>query len=106
MALLVAVLEKQEDVQLTGCDVFVNVAGGMRLSEPASDLGGVRRAGLVAPQPGGRPQDVLVLGEVGLAGEVRAVAQIEPRLAEAAQDGLRRARCCPRGAPAGSSREG
>jgi DNA repair protein RadA/Sms len=90
VALLAAVLEKKEGVQLTGCDLFVNVAGGMTLSEPAADLAVC--AALVSSLRN-LPLDAhtLVLGEVGLAGEVRAVAQPEPRLAEAAKMGFTRA---------------
>jgi DNA repair protein RadA/Sms len=89
VALLAAVLEKKEDVELLGCDIFVNVAGGMQLSEPASDLAVC--AALVSSLRN-LPVDsnTLVLGEVGLAGEVRAVNQIEPRLAEAAKMGFKR----------------
>jgi DNA repair protein RadA/Sms len=89
VALLAAVLEKKEDVQLVGCDLFVNVAGGMQLNEPASDLAVC--AALVSSLQN-RPLDphTLVLGEVGLAGEVRAVGQVEPRLAEAAKLGFTR----------------
>ncbi len=89
VALLAAVLEKKEDVQLVGCDLFVNVAGGMQLSEPASDLAVC--AALVSSLQN-KPIDphLLVLGEVGLAGEVRAVSQIESRLTEAAKMGFKR----------------
>src|SRR5205823_1799188 len=78
IALLAAVLEKKNDVQLMGCDIFVNVAGGLELSEPASDLAVC--AALVSSLRN-KPLDphTLILGEVGLAGEVRAVAQIEDR---------------------------
>jgi DNA repair protein RadA/Sms len=90
VALLAAVLEKKEGVQLVGCDIFVNVAGGMALTEPASDLAVC--ASLVSSLQN-RPLDphTLILGEVGLAGEVRAVGQVEPRLTEAAKMGFRRA---------------
>jgi DNA repair protein RadA/Sms len=90
VALLAAVLEKKEGVELVGCDIFVNVAGGMTLTEPASDLAVC--AALVSSLQN-RPLDphTLILGEVGLAGEVRAVAQVEPRLAEAAKMGFKRA---------------
>ena len=95
VALLAAVLEKKVGVQLVGCDIFVNVAGGMQLSEPASDL-----AVCVALASSLRniPLDpfTLVLGEVGLAGEVRAVGQIETRLTEAAKMGFKRV-VMPRG---------
>ncbi|MEW5737830.1 MAG: DNA repair protein RadA [Myxococcota bacterium] len=89
VALLAAVLEKKQDVQLLGCDIFVNVAGGLTLTEPASDLAVC--AALVSSLQN-RPIDAqtLILGEVGLAGEVRAVAQVEPRLAEAAKMGFKR----------------
>jgi DNA repair protein RadA/Sms len=89
VALLAAVLEKKHDVPLVGCDLFVNVAGGIQLTEPASDLAVC--AALVSSLQN-RPLDphTLVLGEVGLAGEVRAVSQLEPRLAEAAKMGFTR----------------
>lgn len=89
VALLAAVLEKKEDVQLVGCDIFVNVAGGMTLTEPASDLA-VCAALVSSLQNRAVDAQTLILGEVGLAGEVRAVAQIEPRLAEAAKMGFKR----------------
>ncbi len=87
VALLAAVLEKKADVPLVGCDIFVNVAGGMELTEPASDLAVC--AALVSSLQN-KPIDplTLVLGEVGLAGEVRAVGQVEPRLAEASKMGF------------------
>jgi DNA repair protein RadA/Sms len=75
--------------------VFVNVAGGGRIVEPAADLGIVIAAAssyLERPVPG----DVLVLGEVGLTGEVRAVSGVEARLRAAAQLGFRSA-VVPRG---------
>ncbi len=89
VALLAAVLEKKEGVQLVGCDIFVNVAGGLQLTEPSSDLAVC--AALVSSLSN-KPVDpqTLILGEVGLAGEVRAVAQVEPRLAEAAKMGFKR----------------
>ncbi len=88
VALLAAVLEKKEGIELVGCDLFVNVAGGMQLSEPAADLAVC--AAMVSSLRN-RPIDAqtLVLGEVGLAGEVRAVGQVEPRLAEAAKMGFK-----------------
>jgi DNA repair protein RadA/Sms len=98
VALLAAVLEKKEGVNLVGCDIFVNVAGGMELDEPSTDLAIV--AALVSSlRDRAVDAKTIVLGEVGLAGEVRAVAQIEPRLAEAAKMGFKRAVL-----PAGSAR--
>ncbi|HEY3452047.1 MAG TPA: DNA repair protein RadA [Myxococcales bacterium] len=90
VALLAAVLEKKEGVDLIGCDLFVNVAGGIELDEPSADLAIV--AALVSSVRD-RPVDhqTMVFGEVGLAGEIRAVAQVEPRLAEAAKMGFKRA---------------
>jgi DNA repair protein RadA/Sms len=89
VALLAAVLEKKEDIQLTGCDLFVNVAGGLTLSDPAADLAVC--ASLVSSLRNlALDSQTLVLGEVGLAGEVRAVAQAEQRLTEAAKRGFTR----------------
>jgi DNA repair protein RadA/Sms len=90
VALLAAVLEKKHDLPLVGCDIFVNVAGGMQLTDPSTDLAVC--AALVSSLQN-RPIDphTLLLGEVGLAGEVRAIAQIEQRLAEAAKMGFKRA---------------
>jgi DNA repair protein RadA/Sms len=90
VCLLLAVLEKRAGVPLGSQDVFVNVAGGARVTEPAADLGIVVAAAssyMDRPVPG----DVLVVGEVGLTGEVRAVAGFELRLREAAALGFRRA---------------
>jgi DNA repair protein RadA/Sms len=97
LALLLAVLEKRVGYQLHGCDVFVSIAGGMRIEEPAVDLGVVLA---IASSFANRsiPADTVVVGEVGLGGEVRSVPRIESRLKEAAQLGFRRCivpkRCC------------
>jgi DNA repair protein RadA/Sms len=90
VALLAAVLEKKVGLDIVGCDLFVNVAGGLTLDDPAADLATVAA---LASSFRDRPLDgrTLVLGEVGLAGEVRAVAQAEARLGEAARLGFRRA---------------
>lgn len=89
IALLVAILEKKMGLQLTGHDIFLNVAGGVRLDEPAADLGAVIA---VASSFLNRPVDphTLLAGEVGLAGEVRAIGQAEARVREAAKLGFRR----------------
>jgi DNA repair protein RadA/Sms len=83
VCLLLAVLEKRAGFPLQSQDVFVNVAGGARCHEPAADLGIVAAA---ASSYAERPvaADVVVIGEVGLTGEVRAVGGLDPRLAEAA----------------------
>lgn len=90
LALLVAVLEKKAGLHLGGQDIFLNVAGGARLTEPAADLAMLLA---VASSHLDRPvsADTVVFGEVGLAGEVRAVNQPEPRLGEAAKLGFQQA---------------
>lgn len=90
VCLLLAVLEKRAGVPVGNQDVFVNVAGGGRATEPAADLGivlAVASSSLDRPVP----SDVVVVGEVGLTGEVRAVTGLEARLREAAQLGFRAA---------------
>jgi DNA repair protein RadA/Sms len=90
VCLLLAVLEKRAGYPVASQDVFVNVAGGGRITEPAADLGIVVAA---ASSYMDRPVrgDVLIIGEVGLTGEVRAVTGLETRLREAAQLGFREA---------------
>jgi DNA repair protein RadA/Sms len=89
IALLIAILEKKMGLQLMGNDVFLNVAGGVRLDEPAADLGAVLA---VASSFLNRPVDphTLLAGEVGLAGEVRAISQAEARVREGAKLGFKR----------------
>jgi len=89
VALLIAVLEKKMGLHLLGHDVFVNVAGGVRIDEPAVDLGVLAA---VASSFLDRPVDpcTLLIGEVGLAGEVRAVGQAEARVREAVKLGFSR----------------
>jgi DNA repair protein RadA/Sms len=90
VALLLAVLAQRAGCNVLDRDVFVNVAGGIRLVEPAIDLG---VACAVASSARGRAigADTVVFGEIGLAGEVRAVPLCEQRLAEARRLGFRRA---------------
>jgi len=90
VALLLAVLQQRVGYDILGQDVFVNIAGGLRLAEPAIDLG---IACALASSQRGRAIDAetVVFGEVGLAGEVRAVPMAELRLAEAKKLGF--ARC-------------
>ncbi len=90
VALLAAVLEKKVGMEILSCDLFVNVAGGLSVDDPAADLACV--AALASSfRDRTLPARTLVLGEVGLAGEVRAVSQPEIRLAEAARLGFERA---------------
>ncbi len=85
--LLLAVLEKRMNVRLGNCDVYVNIAGGIRINEPAIDLGVVLA---VVSSYKDRPIDeqVLAFGEVGLGGEVRAVSQAAQRVQEAKKLGF------------------
>lgn len=89
VALLVAVLEKIEGLDLRSQDIFVNVAGGIRITEPAADLGVIAA---ISSSFNNRPLDheTVVIGEVGLAGEIRAVMGIELRLKEAEKMGFKR----------------
>ena len=90
VCLLLAVLEKRAQLPIGNQDVFVNVAGGGRVVEPAADLAIVlAAASSYMERP--LPADVVVVGEVGLTGEVRAVAGLEARLRAAAQLGFRSA---------------
>jgi DNA repair protein RadA/Sms len=89
LSLLLAVLEKRAGLQLGGDDVFVNVAGGMFLDEPASDLGIIAAiASSIRNRP--IPATTATFGEVGLAGEVRGIAQAALRVREAVQMGFTR----------------
>jgi len=90
VSLLVAVLEKRVGLGLSGQDLFVNVAGGVRLTEPAVDLG-VALSLSSSFLDRAVPADILIFGEVGLTGEVRAVSQPELRLKEGHKLGFRRA---------------
>ena len=85
--LLMAVLEKRVGLHMSNCDAYVNIAGGIRMNEPAIDLGIVMA--LVSSYRN-RPVDekMLVFGEVGLSGEVRAVSMPEQRVAEAKKLGF------------------
>ena len=89
LSLLLAVLEKRAGLNLMGEDVFVNIAGGMTVDEPAGDLS---IAAAVASSLRNRPvaADTAVFGEIGLAGEVRGASQAPLRVREAAQLGFKR----------------
>lgn len=85
--LLMAVLEKRVGLQMSDYDAYVNLAGGMRISEPAIDLG---MAMAIASSFKNRPIDdkTAAFGEIGLSGEVRGVSMIEQRIQEAAKMGF------------------
>ena len=87
MNLLMAVLEKRLGMQLAGCDAYVNIAGGMRVMEPAIDLGIVLS---IISSHRNLPLDpkMLCFGEIGLSGEVRAVSMAKQRVMEAKKLGF------------------
>ena len=87
VALLAAVMDKMCGFRLSGHDIFINVAGGMKVDEPAVDLGIVAS---MASSFLGKPIDkgTVVFGEVGLAGEVRGTSQMDVRIKEAARMGF------------------
>jgi len=90
VALLVAILEKRVGLHLHGEDIYLNVAGGIRVTEPAVDLG---VAAAIASSFRDRPlaPRTIVMGEVGLGGEVRAIPYLEARLREAEKLGFEQA---------------
>ncbi len=89
LALLLAVMEKRAGFRLYDKDVYINIAGGMSITEPAADLA---LCAAVASSFKNRPidSDCSVIGEIGLAGEIRAVPQAERRTAECARMGFQR----------------
>jgi DNA repair protein RadA/Sms len=90
VAMVLAVLERRGKVPLTSRDVYTATVGGMRLTEPSTDLAvALAVASAVSDSP--LPVDVVAMGELGLSGEVRPVAGVQRRLAEAVRLGFRRA---------------
>jgi DNA repair protein RadA/Sms len=85
--LLMAVLEKRAGLNLAGCDAYVNIAGGMRINDPSADLGIVCA---IASSLRNRPIEdkTVIIGEIGLAGEIRGVTSIMQRVKEAAKMGF------------------
>ena len=95
LAMVLAVLEARCGLLLAGKDVYLNVAGGLRITEPAADL--AVAAALVSAVSGQAvPQDCVVFGEIGLSGEIRPVSHGDLRLKEAAKLGFARALLPPR----------
>ncbi|MBQ9132040.1 MAG: DNA repair protein RadA [Clostridia bacterium] len=90
MCLIIAVLEKRLGLKFYQNDVYLNVIGGLRLDEPASDLS-VAMALISSVTDRVVPDDLIAVGELGLAGECRAVANLEQRVKEAARLGFTRA---------------
>ncbi|MDD3571953.1 MAG: DNA repair protein RadA [Eubacteriales bacterium] len=92
VALLLAVLEKRAGLKLYNQDVYINVAGGLNLDEPAADLA-VCLAVASSLSDKTLPKDVAAMGEVGLLGEVRSIPHMERRLAECARMGFAQVIC-------------
>jgi len=89
MSLLIAIIEKRMEFQLQGEDIFVNLAGGIKITEPALDLAVVAAIAGSFRDRVVDPQTVLV-GEVGLTGEVRSIMQLDARILEARRLGFKR----------------
>jgi DNA repair protein RadA/Sms len=90
VSMLTAVLGRRAGINLTGDEIYVNIAGGARAGEPGADLA-IALSIAAAASDIAVPDDTVVLGEVGLGGEVRQVAQAPRRLTEAARHGFSRA---------------
>lgn len=99
LALLIAVLEKRARFKLHASDIFVSVTGGIRVNEPATDLG-IMLAMASSFSNRSLDPDTLVIGEVGLGGEVRGVSRIEGRIKEGMQMGFTRCIIPKRNMPA------
>ena len=90
LAMIVAVLEARCGVRLSSHDIFLNIAGGIRINEPAADLAvAAALISAISAQP--LPADTVFFGEIGLAGEIRQVAQADVRLKESAKLGFEKA---------------
>jgi DNA repair protein RadA/Sms len=103
LAMLLAVLEKRAGIPFAQLDVFVNVAGGLRIAEPAGDLAvAAALASSVHDRP--LPASAVFIGELGLGGEIRPVSQTDRRIAEAERMGLTTAYLGARSAPRSNGR--
>jgi DNA repair protein RadA/Sms len=98
LAMVLAVLEARAAVAIGAHDVYLNVAGGLKVREPAADL--AVAAALVSSMTGAMlPQQAVFFGEIALSGSIRPVSQSEARLKEAAKLGLTRAVLAANGEP-------
>jgi len=95
LAMVLAVLEARCAVSVGANEIYLNVAGGLRITEPAADAA-VAAALLSSLSGEPMPEDAVIFGEIGLSGEIRAVSQMDVRLKEAAKLGFTRAYCPPR----------
>ena len=89
MVLLLAIMEKRLGLQLQNLDAYINVVGGMKIDEPALDLAVVSVL-YSSFRNFEIPEDMMIIGEVGLTGEVRNIQHIEKRLKEGAKLGFKR----------------
>ena len=105
LAMVLAVLEARCGLILAGKEVYLNVSGGLRVVEPAADLA-VAAALVSAATDHPVPAEVVVFGEIGLSGEIRAVSQAEARLKEAAKLGFTGAWTPPRRKSGGGKKTG
>ena len=104
VTLLMAVLEKRLGISLAGCDAYVNVAGGMKITEPSLDLA-IVLALLSSYRNRPLPPRTVAFGEVGLTGEIRAVNMMSARISEAAKMGYKTVLVPKRKASPGEKRE-
>jgi DNA repair protein RadA/Sms len=90
LAMILAVLDARAGVGIGGSDVYLNIAGGLKISEPACDLAA---AAALVSSVGGQPlpKDSVFFGEISLSGDIRPVPQAESRLKEAAKLGFKQA---------------
>jgi len=89
VALIVAVMEKRLGMNLAGLDIFMNVTGGVKVVEPSADLAiACALAGSFLDRP--VDKKTILIGEIGLTGEIRAVGQVQARIKEAAKMGFTR----------------
>ncbi len=89
LSVLIAVLEKRANLMIGGQDIYVNVVSGIRINEPAADLG-ICMVAASSFKNKAIPKDVVIMGEVGLTGEVRRINMIEKRLKEAEKLGFKK----------------
>ena len=105
LAMILAVLEARCGIPFAGMDVYLNVAGGLRITEPAADLA-VAAALLSAREDAALPAETVVFGEISLSGALRPVGQTENRLKEARKLGFSQAIAPARGKPSGEAVDG
>ena len=103
LPMLLAVLEARGGMRLNATDVYLNIAGGLRVSEPAADLA-VAAALVSAATEQPTDPGMVYFGEIGLSGEIRQVAQAKSRLKEAAKLGFRTGDAARGGSPAATAR--